>query len=1200
MAAGYGVGSSRNREKFAYDVFLSFRGEDVRKSFVDHLRAALDQKGITAFYDDTCLERGDEIKSKLYEAIEKSKMAIVTFSPRYATSRWCLDELVKVMECRSRGLTAFLPVFYEVDPTHVRHQSGPFKEAFRKHEVKHGVQQVNKWRQAMESAANLVGFCLQNQANGYEVQFIKLIIKEVVRRLDARQLDVPKYMIGAESELVLRISRWLRNESLEVEVGIIHGPGGVGKTTIAKVVYNGNYGRFESSSFLANVRAAYMKDIEFICLQEQLIRNVTGDRKIKIDSISDGRQKIKKVIGTKKILVVLDDVDEVEFGKMFDCPDWFFPGSKILITSQNRNFLISDKSIARFEGFLLDEEESVNLFAYHAFGQAHPPQDYRDISMKFIKYCGGLPLALEVVASSLRSVRFEKWELHYAKLSDYLDENVLNVLMLSYDSLPDSAVKDLFLHIVFFMVGRKKEYVLKILDGCGLHGEIGLDILIGKCLVSVDNRSDTLVMHQLIQHMGYEVVRQKPPIELGCRSRIVGQKDAYEVLRKKTGTSTIKGLHLHLPNPHDDDISSDEICIDYSAKRMRTTYIPMHSSRLVSLHFKPIKTDAFTKMSNLDLLLLDNVQLHGGFEDFPKGIKWLLWLGCPLKEIPADFEFDELVILDMQKSCLVHAWNCLKYVGALKVLNLNYSHQLRCTPDLSSAHKLEQLSCKDCKSLVEVHESIGKLENLTYLNMEGCVRLVTWPESMGNLTKLTSFSVKGLNQVESSADFLESNLDIIIPVGPTSQLPFKIFLPSLKKLSLSNCGISQDDVMELISCAPSLKSLDLSNNQIRVTSDMNRRPCLKLKELRLANCGISRVDDLELVSLAPSLISLDLTNNPICELGTMNRDSYLKLQFLNLKNCPNLQSISNIFDSCVLWVEHCYSLKRISYYTEKWRHLIEGNDCQKLVEMEHGVCGTDVIEWTNDQMMADQARYLGFPYLNTFTHRVFGRGINQAGMDMAVLHGNHMAKWFLTTENFRGGSARYRVPASHPTELPIRALNVGILNGYDTAYGIENVTRMWIWTYGTPWWLLGYEARDVVDDEDITWLFHWCVTEHRQIRPGDELVIHSQTNNGTLGVKVIYEEEHMHGEGAENDEGKYHGTREKSVDSTSSNQKEKEDDNHGSAATDVAVWYNNTFRSHDLSCYEVEQENSCDATGAYVRQYFINFPLRSANKSPFS
>uniref|UniRef100_A0A7N0R939 Uncharacterized protein n=1 Tax=Kalanchoe fedtschenkoi TaxID=63787 RepID=A0A7N0R939_KALFE len=577
----------------------------------------------------------------------------------------------------------------------------------------------------------------------YEAQFIKLIIKEVVRRLDARQLDVPKYIVGAESELVLKISRWLQNESSEVEVGIIHGPGGVGKTTIAKVVYNGNYGRFESSSFLANVRAACMKDIEFIHLQKQLIRNVTRDRKIKIDSISDGRQKIKKVIGTKKILVVLDDVDEVEFGKMFDCPDWFFPGSKILITSQNRNFLINDKSIARFEGCLLDVEESANLFAYHAFRQTHPPQDYIDISMQFIKYCGGLPLALEVVASSLRSISLEKWELQYAKLSDYLDENVLNVLLLSYDSLRDSAVKDIFLHIAFFMVGKKKEYALKILDGCGLHGEIGLEILIGKCLVSVDEGNDTFVMHQLIQHMGYEVVRQKPPIELGCRSRILGQKNAYEVLRKKTGSSTIKGLHLHIPNPHDDDISPEEIYIAHSAKRMRTTYIPTHSSRQASLHFKPIKTEAFTKMSNLDLLLLDNVQLHGGFEDFPKGIKWLLWLGCPLKEIPADFEFDELVVLDMQKSCLVHAWNGLKYVGALKVLNLSHSHQLRCTPDLSSAHMLEHLSCKDCITLVEVHESIGKLENLTYLNMEGCVKLVTWPESMGTFKKLSSFSAKG-------------------------------------------------------------------------------------------------------------------------------------------------------------------------------------------------------------------------------------------------------------------------------------------------------------------------------------------------------------------------------------------------------------------------------------------------------------------------
>uniref|UniRef100_A0A7N0ZU54 TIR domain-containing protein n=1 Tax=Kalanchoe fedtschenkoi TaxID=63787 RepID=A0A7N0ZU54_KALFE len=1008
----------------AHHVFLSFRGEDVRKSFIDHLRLALTQRGITVFYDDTGLERGEEIQSKLYEAIESSEIAIVTFSPRYAGSRWCLDELVKIIErCASHGLTV-LPVFYGVDPTNVRKQSESFREAFHEHEANYGDERVSKWRQALTTAADLVGFALQDQANGYEALFIQDIAKEVERRVDAKQLAIPKYMVAADSILIRGINKWLQNGSSQVEIGIIYGPGGVGKTTSAKVVYNENYRIFESASFLAGVRTAYGNDVEFIRLQKQLIHNITWNEVIHIDSVHEGRQKIKRAIGTNKILIVLDDVDEeVGLDKMFDYPDWFFPGSKILITTRNQHLLTNDKSVARFGACFLDEECSVELFSYHAFGQPDPLKDYINISMSFIEYCDGLPLALEILASSLRNIRFEMWELEFARLEEYFDEKVNNVLKWSFDSIQQSTVKDIFLHVAFYMVGMKRESALWILDGCSLHGKIGLENLIGKSLVSVSKDTDTLMMHQLIQQMGYEVVRQESPIELGCRSRLLLQKDSYEVLWKKMATPMIKGLFLNIPHALDSDIISlDENYARHSAKRMRITYIPTNPSQQVPQQFRPIKTDAFAKMNNLDLLLLENVKLDGGFEDFPKGIKWLLWLGCPLKEVPLDFYFDELVVLDMQKSCLVYAWSDLKYLGALKVLNLNRSHYLRITPDLSSAHMLEWISCEDCTSLLEVHESIGKLENLSYLNLDGCINLVTLPESKGNFKKLTRFKVKGCrnlrnlpinmlvsveclnldgcyslfkrsNQVKpSAATSLESSSNITIPATsntcpnkssfavpcPPPPLPSNIFLPALKELSLTNCGISGDDVMEMISHAPSLERLNLNNNPIREMTYRNKCPCLKLKFLALRNCDISRVDDMGMMSLAPSLEYLDLSNNPVCVMGNMSSGAYLKFKRFYLDNCPNLQSISNIFDSCRLVAELSLSLKRITYYkvprriNAKERHLMEAK-----VEMEYLISHAAIIEPIRE-MNEDRASYLGFPNLSTFncagTDRVlFGR-----------------------------------------------------------------------------------------------------------------------------------------------------------------------------------------------------------------------------------
>uniref|UniRef100_A0A7N0VC11 TIR domain-containing protein n=1 Tax=Kalanchoe fedtschenkoi TaxID=63787 RepID=A0A7N0VC11_KALFE len=577
------AGSCQNSEGLAHDVFLSSRGEDVRKSFIDHLRSGLKREGITAiFYDDTGLERGEEIQSKLYEAIDRSKMAIVTFSRGYAESRWCLDELVRIMERKSHGLMMVLPVFYDVDPTDVRHQTGPYQEAFRKHKAAK-IDRVSKWRQVLASAADLAGFGLQNQANGYEVKLIEHIVSDFVMKLDPRQLDIPKYMVGGESFMIHNINRWLQNGSSKIEVGIIYGPGGAGKTTVAKVVYNVNYRRFKSRTFLANVRTACQKDSDFICLQTQLIRNITRNEDIKIESISEGREKIKNVIGTQKILIVLDDVEDVtQFHKMFDYPNWFFSGSKILITTRDRHLLINDTSIARFATCLLDQEKSIELFSYHAFGQAYPPKENIKISMLFIEYCGGLPSVLEILASSLGSIHFEMWKSQYERLQDYLDEKVFNVLSWSFDALHDT-VKDIFLRIAFYLVGRSKEYALMILDGCGLHGKIGLESLIGKCLVSVDKYHDTLSMHHLIQQMGHEVVRQKSLIELGQRSRILGQKDAYRVLLNIKKKSAVKGLHLDNPDSHDDDTSSNEMYVGNNARHMHTFILQVLLDKIVNV-----------------------------------------------------------------------------------------------------------------------------------------------------------------------------------------------------------------------------------------------------------------------------------------------------------------------------------------------------------------------------------------------------------------------------------------------------------------------------------------------------------------------------------------------------------------------------------------------------------------------------------------
>ena len=162
--------SSTSSRPHSYDVFLSFRGEDTRKNFTDHLYNTLVAYGIRTFRDDEQLQKGDDIKSGLSTAIQDSNLFLIIFSENYATSKWCLNELVKIIECTTaaddQDNRSVIPVFYHVQPRDVGHQSGSFQDAFLNHEKDADQEKkelIAKWRIALEKAAKLSGYHVDNQ-----------------------------------------------------------------------------------------------------------------------------------------------------------------------------------------------------------------------------------------------------------------------------------------------------------------------------------------------------------------------------------------------------------------------------------------------------------------------------------------------------------------------------------------------------------------------------------------------------------------------------------------------------------------------------------------------------------------------------------------------------------------------------------------------------------------------------------------------------------------------------------------------------------------------------------------------------------------------------------------------------------------------------------------------------------------------------
>ncbi|XP_076917098.1 disease resistance protein RPV1-like isoform X3 [Bidens hawaiensis] len=242
--------SCGHNKSYKYNVFLSFSGEDTRKTFVDHLYAALDRQGIYTFKDDERLERGKGISDELLHAIEDSRFYIIVFSKRYASSSWCLNELLKIMECiKTNGHSAF-PVFYDVEPSDVRKQTGSVGEALATHKNK---SEVGKRREALKQAAGLSGLDVRNTANGHEAKVIELIVDWVSLELRSIDMNVDENLIGMEQR-VQDLDRYLEIGLEDVRMVGIKGMGGAGKTTLARAIFDKISTDFEGKSFVENVR----------------------------------------------------------------------------------------------------------------------------------------------------------------------------------------------------------------------------------------------------------------------------------------------------------------------------------------------------------------------------------------------------------------------------------------------------------------------------------------------------------------------------------------------------------------------------------------------------------------------------------------------------------------------------------------------------------------------------------------------------------------------------------------------------------------------------------------------------------------------------------------------------------------------------------------------------------------------------------
>ncbi|XP_045827454.1 disease resistance protein Roq1-like isoform X1 [Trifolium pratense] len=792
--------SNKTDQPKMYDVFLSFRGEDSRAKFMSHLHSSLQNAGIDTFRDDDEIQRGDQISISLLKTIGQSRISIVVLSKNYANSRWCMLELEKIMKIgRDRGLVV-VPVFYEVDPSDVRHQKGQFGKGFDDLTSKISVHESTKtrWQRDLYEICGIAGFVLIDSRN--ESADIKNIVEHVTRLLDRTQLFVAEHPVGVESR-VEAVTKLLNIQKAEDVLLIgIWGMGGTGKTTIAKSIYNKVGRKFEGRSFLLGIREFWETHTNQVSLQQQVLCDVYKTTALKIRDIESGKNILKEKLSKNRVLFVLDDVDELDQLKaLCGNREWFGPGSRIIITTRDMDLLRSCGVDQVYTIEEMDESESLELFSWHAFKQPSPTEDYATHSADVIAYSGKLPLALEVLGSYLSNCEITEWQKVLEKLKCIPHDQVQKKLKVSFDGLKDFTEKQIFLDISCFFIGMDKKDVTAILNGCGFFADIGIKVLVERALLTVDNRNK-LRMHDLLRDMGRQIIYEESPSDPEKRSRLWRCDEVQDILSRDKGTEAVKGLALEFPRKD---------CLE---------------------------TKAFKKMNKLRLLRLAGVKLEGDFKYLSGDLRWLYWHGFPETYTPAEFQQGSLVAIELKYSKLNKIWNTSQMLENLKNLNLSHSLDLAETPNFSYLPNLEKLVLKDCPSLSTVSHSIGSLHKLLMLNLTDCTGLQTLPRSIYKLKSLETLILSGcskIDKLEEDLEQMESLITLIADKTGITKVPFSIVrLKSIGYISLSGFeGFSRDVFPSLIRSwmSPSNNVISLVQTSVSMSSLGTSKDLQKLR-----------------------------------------------------------------------------------------------------------------------------------------------------------------------------------------------------------------------------------------------------------------------------------------------------------------------------------------------------------------------------------
>ncbi|PPS14113.1 hypothetical protein GOBAR_AA06446 [Gossypium barbadense] len=291
----------------------------------------------------------------------------------------------------------------------------------------------------------------------------------------------------------------------------------------------------DSKIFIADIREVSDK-YRLVSLQKQFLSQIFHGECFNFYNVHEGSAIISHRLAHKKVLVVLDKVDNIQHLKcLVGWHDWFELGSRIVVTTREEHLLQSWLVDDVYEPTTLNPKDALELFSLKAFhSDTVLKDDFVELSKHVLNYAGGLPLALKVFGYFLCGRDATQWRSAVERLKRDSNKEILDKLRISFDGLEERE-KNIFLDIACFFNRENKDFVIKVLDGCEFFPDIGIDVLIKKSPVKVDKHNKYLKMHDLLQEMGRTIVREKCIDEPGKRCRLWEERDVHHVLTLNTG-----------------------------------------------------------------------------------------------------------------------------------------------------------------------------------------------------------------------------------------------------------------------------------------------------------------------------------------------------------------------------------------------------------------------------------------------------------------------------------------------------------------------------------------------------------------------------------------------------------------------------------------------------------------------------------------